>query len=87
MSNAGREAYSSFLTLWTETNQKILREMTEFSLGAVAEGFRVAGEVQAALVQSAGRLQGGAKDASERIREELSSAISETQTLSSPARD
>jgi len=51
-----REVVSSFMTLWAETNQKILRQMADLSLAAVAEGFRVAGEVQSALAQSAQRL-------------------------------
>lgn len=86
MSKTGRDTYGSFLTLWAETNQKILREMTDLSFSAVAEGFRVAGEVQSTLAQSAGRLQENARDASGRIRDEVSSALNDVQELSSPAR-
>lgn len=81
-----REVVSSFITLWAETNQKIMRQMADLSLAAVAESFRLAGEVQSALAQSAGRLQHSAGEASSRIRDEVGSAMSEAQRLSTPAR-
>ncbi len=86
MSGKERDTFSSFVDFWTEANQKILREVADFSINAAAEGLRVAGEVQAALTQSAGRLQDSARETSGKIREEVSNAMTETQRLSSPPR-
>lgn len=83
MSSTQRDAVGSFLTLWTESNQKVWREMAELSFSAMAEGLRAAGEVQSALAQSAGRLQESAREASGRIRDEMAAAVSESQRLSS----
>ena len=83
MSSTQRDVAGSFLTLWTETNQKVWREMADLSFSAMAEGFRVAGELQSTLAQSAGRLEESARTASGRIRDEMAAAVNESQRLSS----
>jgi len=83
MSGTQHDVVSSFLTLWNETNQKAWREVADLSFAAMAEGLRVAGELQSVLAQSAGRIQESAREVSGRIRDEVAGAISESQRLSS----
>lgn len=66
MSSTRRDVVGSFLTLWTESNQKVWREMADLSFSAIAEGLRAAGEVQSALAQAAGRFQESAREAAGR---------------------
>jgi len=46
------------LTLWADTNQKILRELAEFSAAAIEEGIQLHGKLQSSTVDALREAQG-----------------------------
>ena len=50
--------FTEALTLWADTNQKILRELAEFSAAAIEEGIQLHGKLQSSAIDALGEAQG-----------------------------
>jgi hypothetical protein len=48
------------MTVWADTNQRVMKEWVEFTAGAAQEGFRLYGELQIKAIDSAKALAEGA---------------------------